>query len=323
MRRLLGLTLTPRQYVRVADVALVLLTLIVFTGAGVRLTGSGLGCPDWPKCYGGYVAPLDSHAWIEYGNRLVTGVIGFVAIAAGLLAWRVRPFRRDLALLGSLPLIGVLSQAILGGLTVRSEIQPEFVMGHFGLSMVCLVLGGALAWRARYAPGDRPPATDALVTWSARALLVVGALAYFAGAVASGSGPHSGGGGTGDVIRRLDWNGATTMTWAIHWHGRVANFFGLCTVAVFILAWRRGASRELLRALGVTAVLIAVQGGVGLLQYFALSLPAELVWLHVVLATLTWLSLLWTVAIAGRLTRATGEPAGAPPPPSERAVAAA
>jgi cytochrome c oxidase assembly protein subunit 15 len=322
--RLLGLTLTPRQYVRVADVALILLTLIVFTGAGVRLTGSGLGCPDWPKCYGGYVAPLDSHAWIEYGNRLVTGVIGFVAIAAGLLAWRVRPFRRDLALLGCLPLVGVLAQAVLGGFTVKSGIEPEFVMAHFGLSLVCLVLGFALAWRARYAPGDRPPATDALATWSVRALLGVGTVAFFAGSVASGSGPHSGGGGTGDVIRRLDWSGPDTMTWAIYWHGRLANFFGLCTVAVFFLLRRRGASHELQRVVGLIAILIAVQGAVGLLQYFVLALPAELVWLHVVLATLTWLALLWAVALAGRLQPAKQRrvAAASAAEPAEQTVAA-
>src|SRR5512133_281194 len=95
-------TISPRAYRRLTYVALASLALIVFTGAAVRLSGSGLGCPDWPKCNGGYVAPLETHAWIEYGNRLFSGLVGAICIAAGVLAFRRRPFRRDLAVLGTL-----------------------------------------------------------------------------------------------------------------------------------------------------------------------------------------------------------------------------
>src|SRR3979409_1133752 len=90
-------TISPQTYARVSLVALAALALIVLTGAGVRLTGSGLGCPDWPKCYGRAVAPLETHAIIEYGNRLLSGLVGLAAVAAGLLAFRRPPFRRDLA----------------------------------------------------------------------------------------------------------------------------------------------------------------------------------------------------------------------------------
>src|SRR4051794_41974204 len=86
-------TLTPAAYQRVAEVALGALTVIVFTGAAVRLTGSGLGCPDWPKCYGGVAPPLETHAWIEYGNRLVSRLVGLAPGAAGGLAGGGRPFR--------------------------------------------------------------------------------------------------------------------------------------------------------------------------------------------------------------------------------------
>ena len=108
--------LTPQQYFLVAGAALVTLVLIVFTGAAVRVTGSGLGCPDWPNCYedGRLVAELNSHAWIEFGNRLLTSVVGLSAIAAGLLAFARRPFRRDLAVLGLLLPLGVLGQAVMG-----------------------------------------------------------------------------------------------------------------------------------------------------------------------------------------------------------------
>ena len=89
-------TFSPAAMRRGAEVALAALTLIVFTGAAVRLTGSGLGCPDWPKCYGGVAPPLETHAWIEFGNRLISGLVGLVAFGAAFMAWRRRPFRRDL-----------------------------------------------------------------------------------------------------------------------------------------------------------------------------------------------------------------------------------
>src|SRR3954449_10293946 len=103
-------TLTPPQSRHVAQIALVFLTLIVFTGAAVRLTGSGLGCPDWPKCYGKVAPPLETHAVIEFGNRMLSGLVGLAAVAAGLLAFRRRPYRRDLALIGALLPLGVVGQ---------------------------------------------------------------------------------------------------------------------------------------------------------------------------------------------------------------------
>src|SRR3954468_13349487 len=101
--------ISSRRYAQVTAVALGALSLIVLTGAGVRLTGSGLGCPDWPKCYGGTVPPLDAHAVIEYGNRVLTGFVGIAVIAASLLAWLRRPFRRHLAILGALLPLGVIA----------------------------------------------------------------------------------------------------------------------------------------------------------------------------------------------------------------------
>src|SRR4051794_23426629 len=85
------LAVSPKLYARISSVALAALALIVVTGAAVRLTGSGLGCPDWPKCYGQVVAPLEFHAVVEYGNRLITGFVGLVVIAASVLAWFRRP----------------------------------------------------------------------------------------------------------------------------------------------------------------------------------------------------------------------------------------
>src|SRR5437879_4384206 len=113
------LRISPERYFIVACVALVALTLIVFTGAAVRVTGAGLGCPNWPNCYHGrLVAEAHTHALIEFGNRMLSGFVAITAIAAGAMAFLRRPFRRDLAVLGVLLPLGVVSQAVLGGLTV-------------------------------------------------------------------------------------------------------------------------------------------------------------------------------------------------------------
>jgi cytochrome c oxidase assembly protein subunit 15 len=323
MRRLP--TLTPRAYQRVAEIALGALTLIVFTGAAVRLTGSGLGCPDWPKCYGGVAPPLETHAWIEYGNRLISGMVGLAAVAAGVLAFRRRPFRRDLARLGVLLPLGVVGQAVLGGFTVRNHLAPGFVMGHFALSMLILVAAVALAWRARYEPGERPRTLDRTSVWAVRALLPVGALTIFFGTAATAAGPHAGGAGTGDTIDRLEWKGLGTLDWAIHQHGRIASVLGVAVVGVYLLLRRRGAPAEALRPVAFTAILIAAQGAVGGIQY-ALEVPAEIVWVHVVLAALTWLGLLWSTASAGRPAPASvplpaaAEEAAQPPPAHVGAV---
>ena len=143
-----GYTVTPRQYAYVAYAALVALTLIVLSGAAVRLTGSGLGCPDWPRCYGHAYPPLNTHAVIEFSNRMITVPVSIFAGAAWLLALRRRPYRRDLMWLGALLPLGVVGQAVLGGFTVRGALDYGWVMGHFALSMLILLVAAILAWRA-------------------------------------------------------------------------------------------------------------------------------------------------------------------------------
>src|SRR5438105_13123556 len=157
-----GYTVDPAQYAIVAYVALGALTLIVLTGAAVRLTDSGLGCPDWPKCYGKALPPLSTHAVIEYSNRAVSGIVGLIAVIAFALSFFRRPFRRDLMWLSLTLPVGVLAQAVLGGFTVREHLAPGFVMGHFALSMIVLIAAVALAWRATFEPGARPRSRDRL-----------------------------------------------------------------------------------------------------------------------------------------------------------------
>lgn len=294
------------RYAQVSAVALGALALIVLTGAGVRLTGSGLGCPDWPRCYGGTTPPLETHAVIEYGNRLLTGFVGFAVIAAALLAWFRQPFRWHLALFGALLPLGVIGQAILGALVVKYHLAPGLVMSHFILSMMLLDASFALAWCARYEPWERRRSSDRLGVWSVRALIPLGQLTILAGTVATASGPHAGA-HAGQLVHRFDFEGTGTLAWVVQRHALIATVYGLAAIAVWFLLRRPGGDRRAVKPLTVVLGLLALQGAVGGLQW-ALELPGEIVWVHVAIAVANWMAMLWSVAAAGRL-----EPRGAAP----------
>jgi cytochrome c oxidase assembly protein subunit 15 len=326
-----GYTVTPRQYERFAYAALGALTLIVATGAAVRLTGSGLGCPTWPKCYGNVYPPLNTHAIIEFSNRLITVPVSIAAGLAWLAAVRRRPYRRDLVRLGALLPLGVIGQAVLGGFTVRGALDYGWVMGHFALSMLILVAAVMLVWRARQQEiehdaggplarqtGERQagPASaragraavaiagaagDRTLVWWTRALVGLGGLTIFAGTAATAAGPHAGG-APGQKINRLSFDGRGTMDFVIHRHAEIALVFSLAAVALWWLARRRAAAGALQRPLTVLCVLLALQGAVGLDQYET-HLPTELVWVHVCLASCAWLATLWAACAAGAFAR--------------------
>jgi cytochrome c oxidase assembly protein subunit 15 len=293
------LAVTPLQYRRLAYVTLAALSLIVLTGAAVRLTDSGLGCENWPKCGGTPLPPLSSHALIEFGNRAISGLVGVLTVAAAGLAFTRRPFRRDLALLALLLPLGVVAQAVLGGFTVLEHLAPGFVMAHFELSLLIVVAAVALAWRSTYEPGSRPRSDDRLAVWSVRALAPLGALTIFAGTAATAAGPHSGG-VSGQHVHRLHFKGANTLSWTVHQHATIAALFGVLVIGVWLLLRRRGVGERVLEPVTVLGVLMAAQGLVGSAQY-ELALPAEMVWVHVTLAVLTWLTIQWAVAAQGRL----------------------
>src|SRR3954452_23952643 len=291
------LEISPPRYAQVTAVALGALALIVLTGAGVRLTGSGLGCPDWPKCYGGATPPLESHAVIEYTNRLLTGFVGFAVIAAALLAWFRRPYRWHLALFGGLLPLGVIGQAILGALVVKYHLAPGLVMSHFILSMMLLDAAFALAWCSRFEPWQRRRSHDRLGVWGMRALIPVGQLTILAGTIATASGPHAGA-HEGQLVHRFDFEGARTLEWVVERHAVIATVYGCATIGVWFLLRRPGGDRRALKPLTVVLGLLALQGLIGGVQW-ALELPGEIVWAHVAVATCNWLAMLWTVATAG------------------------
>ncbi len=292
------LEVDERQFRILSCVALVLLTLIVFTGAAVRLTDSGLGCPTWPRCQGHIYPPVGIHSFIEFGNRALSGLVGIIVAVIAIASLTRRPFRRDLAWLAwSLPL-GVVAQAVLGGFTVREHLAPGFVMSHFLLSMVILIFAVALAWRAVHAPGWRPPNPDRLMVWCVRVLAVLCAATLFAGTAATAAGPHSGG-HVGQVIKRLDFKGKDTLEWVVNQHATIGAVFGVLVIAVWFLKRYRGHVLEPAEPITVLGVMLAAQGLIGAVQY-ELKLPADMVWVHVAMATLTWLVTLWAVAVEGR-----------------------
>jgi heme a synthase len=300
--------ISRERYAQVTAVALGALALIVLTGAGVRLTDSGLGCPDWPKCYGGTAPPLESHAVIEFGNRILTGFVGFAVIAASVLAFYRRPYRWHLALFGALLPLGVIGQAILGALVVKYHLAPGLVMSHFILSMMLLDAAFALAWCSRYEPWERRRSSDRLGVWAVRALIPFGQLTIAAGTVATAAGPHAGA-HAGQLVHRFTFEGAKTLEWVVQRHAAIAAVYGLVAIGVWFLLRRPGGDRRAVKPLTVVLGLLALQGVVGGLQWY-LKLPTEIVWVHVALATCNWLAMLWTVAAAGRL-EPQGDPAAA------------
>jgi len=301
--------ISPKRYAQVTAVALAGLALIVLTGAGVRLTGSGLGCPDWPRCYGGTTPPLETHAVIEYGNRLLTGFVGLAVIAAAVGAFFRRPYRWHLALFGALLPLGVIGQAVLGALVVKYHLAPGLVMSHFILSMMLLDASFALAWCSRYEPWERRRSSDRLGVWSVRALIPLGQLTIAAGTVATASGPHAGA-HAGQLVHRFTFEGSKTLEWVVQRHAVFATVYGLAAIGVWVLLRRPGGDRRAVKPMTVVLGLLALQGVVGGVQW-ALKLPGEIVWVHVALATCNWLAMLWAVAAAGRLEpRAEAAPGG-------------
>ena len=289
-------TVTPAQYVRFAQAGLFALSVIVATGAAVRLSGSGLGCPTWPKCYGNLYPPLQSHAVIEFGNRTLSVPVVIAAGLAWVAALRRRPYRRDLVWISALLPLGVVAQAVLGGFTVKGALDYGWVMAHFCLSMLILVAAVLLVWRAKHERGWTPEKrVDSTMVLLGRFLAGMATITIVAGTAATAAGPHAGG-SPGQKINRLSFDGTGTMDFVIHRHAEIAFVFAVLALATWWQARKRDVSAQLMRSLTTLVLLLAAQGVVGMTQYF-LELPTELVWLHVCLATAAWVMALWTVCI--------------------------
>src|SRR4051812_4598470 len=177
---------------------------------------------------------------------MLSGFVGIAVIAASALAWRRRPFRWHLAFFGALLPLGVIGQAVLGGLVVRHHLAPGLVMSHFILSMILLDAAFALAWCSRYEPGERAASTDRLGVWAVRALVPLGQLTIFVGTMTTAAGPHAGA-HEGELVRRFTFKGGDTLKWLVGRPGAGGGVFSLAGIGGWVLPPRAGGGRPALR----------------------------------------------------------------------------
>ena len=269
-------TISPTAYRRITLLALVLLGVIVVTGAGVRLTGSGLGCSTWPSCEPGTLVPHGEsgvHGVIESTNRYFTGFVSAGVILAVAGSFFRTPRRRDLTWWSWTLVAGVLGQIVLGGLTVLFHLSPPFVMGHFLLSAVLVGCAVVLHHRAGEPDaGERRPVATPEVRVLAKVLLAAATVVLFTGTVVTGSGPH---GGDPDVDRLPFF-----LPDVVRIHAVSVWILLAATLWTLRLVHRGGAAPAVERALKALVALEVAQGALGYAQY-ALGVPVGLVALHI------------------------------------------
>jgi heme a synthase len=288
--RLRRLAVSVQTFRRLVLANVVMLTVIVSSGAVVRLTGSGLGCLHWPGCTAGDPLPTSGvHAYVEFSNRVVSGVAVAVTFATFVAALRV-PSSRWARRLAGATFAGTLAQAPLGAITVKYHLNPWLVMSHFLTSMVVLGLGVVLAlvvWDVRGEPQPVRIRQLALVAGAACCALLV------SGTLATAAGPHS---GSVDVPR------VGSLEPAVWLHVRATAAFGISFAVLLVWLYARH-SRHLRLALGLLG-LLALQMAIGEIQYRVpiggSRLPWGLVFVHVTLAAVIWAA---TVAFVATLWR--------------------
>jgi len=299
---------SPASMRRIALAGVIASAGIIVTGAAVRLSQSGLGCPDWPACTahsivaGGSSGSTLVHRWIEFGNRLLTGAILVISVIVSVAAWRFRPGgpgggrRRDLVVLAFTQPAGIIAQAVLGGVVVLTKLDPVWVSVHFLLSVTLVAVAVALHVRTTEGTAPARPVARADLRVVAAALVAVVAVMLAAGTVVTGTGPLA---GARSVARyHLPLSGVTQLHADIGWL-----LTGLTLALVAGLRFS-GAPRRAMRLGWVLLGLLAAQGAVGYTQYFT-GLPAGLVWVHVTGAILIWIAtlrLLFALRDKGPLT---------------------
>lgn len=305
LHRLWRAPIRPETYRVLTLVALVSLGVIVVSGAAVRLTGSGMGCPTWPNCEDGSLVPRGAtgeHGWIEFLNRLFTGVVSVAVVAAVLGARRLDPRRPDLTRWAWGLVVGVAAQAVLGGIVVLLHVAPVAVAGHYLLSAVLVWNAVVLHHKAAGPPpGDEPPpaTTPELLVWGRRMVALAG-LVLVSGTFVTGSGPHGG----DEAADRLPF--AVTTVARIH----SATVWAFLLVAVLVLA-RATRGDTAVDTVGRGRLLVGAIVGQGLLGYvqYAAGVPEILVGGHVLGSVLVWVAA-WRFYLA--LTQPLPAPAVAP-----------
>jgi len=276
---------TPVAYRTITLLALVALGIIIVTGAAVRLTGSGLGCSDWPTCEEDrLVAPLETHAMVEFVNRSITGVVSVAVILAVLGALFREPRRRDLTWLAAGLVAGVVAQIVLGGITVLTDLHPAAVQAHFVLSMVIVLNAVVLHHRAGLPKGPPIRLVSAAVARLSATVVVLSAAAIVAGTVVTGSGPHGG----DEEARRFGFS----ISSVARVHGiAVMALLAVTLVLLYFVVRRHEAPLATVQAAELFLMVGVVQAGIGYVQYFT-DVPEILVGGHVLGAVLVWIAAL-------------------------------
>ena len=279
-------SISPTTFRRLAIAAAVALAAIVVTGGAVRLTSSGLGCPDWPRCTStSFVAQASYHPLVEFINRVISGAVG-VGVALVAVASVLRsPRRRDLVWLSWSLVLGVAAQAVVGGLSVIYHLSPPWVMAHFLLSMAILYAALHLVHRSDPAWTPAEPAVKRELVRLVRVVVGVAGGVLFLGTVTTGTGPHA---GSGEHIKRLGFplervtqlhaDSALLLTGLV-----IATLFAVRLTPTTTLVRRRAT---------LLASTIVLQVAIGYTQYF-LNLPSGVVELHIAGATGLWCAAIW------------------------------
>jgi cytochrome c oxidase assembly protein subunit 15 len=267
---------------------LFLQSALVLTGGAVRLTGSGLGCPTWPECTPGSYTPVPNqaegqlHAWIEFGNRLLT--FALVAVALAVLIHVLYKQRRDLRILALAQVLGIFGQGILGGITVLTQLHPLTVAAHLLLSI--LLIGGATSlYDRREIAIRKAKLEDKMTSNLSLAHIYLTFFVIVLGTLVTGSGPHAGDEDTqrfGLDIRTVSW---------IHAEAVIA-LLGL-TLALYVAARLNPLHR---RKIIIFTIIALAQGAIGYIQYF-MGIPEIIVALHLLGATLVWIAA-WRIRMA-------------------------
>ena len=278
---------SARTFRRLALLAFAALFLVVVSGATVRLTASGLGCENWPRCGDAFLPEKDFHASVEFGNRVVGLLVGVATLAVAFAAWRARVPRRLFLASLSLPLL-VLAQGVLGGITVILELHPLIVMGHFLLALVALAVAVVVVLGAQGLTSTSAAAVPRWLALLALALVPLAAALVVTGAFVTAAGPHSG----GVDIRRLG-----TLEGSLWLHVRSAAVFGVAFLVVAAALLRRRDQVRVESGLAsLVLALLVVQMIVGEVQWRS-ALPWWLVLAHVTLATAIWCGVIGLAAL--------------------------
>ena len=269
-------------------VLLFLQSALVVTGGAVRLTGSGLGCPTWPECTPGSYTPVPHqaegqlHAWIEFGNRLLTFALLFSALS--VIAHVLLTRRRDLRLLALGQLVGILGQGVLGGITVLTDLHPLPVAGHLLLSII-LIAGATSIYSRRHSPDVKISAPTKTISIISQLHIVTAFVVIILGTLVTGSGPHAG----DEKARRFGFD-IQTIAWI---HADVVIFLMGLTVALLVTA-SLGQSTK--KAIYIFLGISLAQGAIGYTQYFT-GIPEALVATHLAGATIFWIAA-WRIRLS-------------------------